>query len=205
MVQINVHVIDPLNKRKRLIGKQIVYVKCVFRKFHSRFSQDFCAEHQRVHNQILGWFKFSDLIPCAHLSLREHVFESHAPARALIQMIIYIVTDKKIRYLFFKFAPSASTHVTDSVEQNSVGIRIQPVIGIHYLVVESPGKLQSLVHPGSVAAVFLMYHTHNVRIYHLILIRNLRCPVHRSVIDQDNLHIFASQKKRIHASPHIAF
>ena len=107
-------------------------------------------------------------------------------------MIINIITHNEIRYIFFKFSPSSAAELFHFFKQFLICIRIQPVVGIHHFIVDSPCKFKPFIHAGTVPSVFFMYRPHNIRMCELVFICNLRCSVSRSVIDQNDLYITSS-------------
>ena len=164
MVQIQIHIADALHIRKRLIRKQIVNIKRMLGQLHAGSSQDVRAEHQRVHDQVLGRLKPPDIIPCAHFFLREDIPVIHHPALPLIQMVVHIITYKKIRYLLPGIPVSVRAEIFYLLKEFQVRLPIQPVIGIHHFIIDPPRQFQTFVYPGAVAAVFLMNRPHDVRI-----------------------------------------
>ena len=131
VIQINIHIIKILRIRQRLVGKQIIHIKRMFRKFYSGSSQHRRAEYQRMHNQILGRAKSADRIPCTHLFIRKDVSVIHNPAYPFIQMVIHIIAYKQIRDIFFKLISSSAAELSDPEQQLLTGRPIQPVIRIY--------------------------------------------------------------------------
>jgi Mg/Co/Ni transporter MgtE len=99
MIQVNIHVVEILRIRKRLIGKQVIHIKRVLRQFYPRLSQYFRLKHKCMHNQILRWMKMSDCVPVAHFFSWKYISVIHRFLDSLIQMIVHIITDDQIREL----------------------------------------------------------------------------------------------------------
>ena len=203
VIKVNVHIVDALCKRKGLIGKQIVHIKRMLRKLHARRPKDIRAEHERMHDQILGRPEPPDVIPSAHFVRREYITVIHAPLPPLIQMVVHIVAHEKIRNAFPEFRASSAAQFPDAPEQHPVCTGVQPVVRIHHFVIEPAGQLQPFIHPGSVTAVLLVHRAYNVRVSQLVFICDLASVVGRTVVDQDDLHITPAGKQRIHTSSHV--
>ena len=180
MIQVNIHIVEILRIRKRLIGKQVIHIKRVLRQFYPRLSQYFRLKHKCMHNQILRWMKMSDCVPVAHFFSWKYISVIHRFLDSLIQMIVHIITDDQIR----KFSCSFQISIT-----------VEPVVGIHDFIIKSMRQLQPFVHTGTMTAVWLMHRFYNVWIKHFVFICDRTCPVGRTIVNNEDLDILAAHQK----------
>ena len=83
------------------------------------------------------------------------------------------------------------------------GIFVQPVVGVHHLVVHPLGVAQPLVDPFAVAAVGLMDGADDVGVALGIFICDGARFVHGAVIHQDDLHLIAAGQQSVRTVAHI--
>ncbi len=185
------HVINRLHIRQRAVRKQIIHIKCMLRQNHARLAQNLRPIDQRMHYQILCRAERSDLIPCTNLFLWKNILKMNRLFCSLIQMIVCIIANQQIR------TKSRVTPPRYLFQKRPVGILLQPVIRIHHLKIHSRGKRKPPVDTRTMPAVLLVHHSHNPRILSGILLCNVSCTVCRTVIDNDNLHIFPANDQRV--------
>ena len=87
-------------------------------------------------------------------------------------------------------------HLLHALHNPDQGLRAYPVVTVHNLVVK-PGRIaQSGIHRLAVAAVLLMHSPDNARILRCIAVRDLRRPVlRRAVVDNQDLNILSSREE----------
>ena len=86
----------------------------------------------------------------------------------------------------------------------SQGLLLQPVVGIHHLVVESRGVAQPLVDPLSVAAVGLMNGPDHRGIFRGVSVADGGGIVlGGAVVNEDDLHLLSPGQERVDAFFHI--
>lgn len=105
----------------------------------------------------------SDIIPSAELLLGKDIPISHTLRDPLIQMIVHIIAYIQIRQrVLCVLFPHM---VLDCGQKFFVRLLLQPVVGIHHLIIDPLCQLHSLIHTGTVSAVSLDDSPHNVGIF----------------------------------------
>ena len=183
MIQIHVHVIDLLYERERLVCKQVVHIKRMLRQLHAAVIQNARPVNQRVHHKILLRAEPSRFFPAAKLSFGKYVPIADCFGRLLLQMIVHIVADDQIRFVF------ATAPEPQRRQKPVIRLCVQPVVRIHHFKINAGCQRHPCIDAGAVPAVFFMDHSHNVRILRRVSVRDLARPVGGAVVHQNDLHI----------------
>ena len=80
---------------------------------------------------------------------------------------------------------------------------VHPVVGIHHLEVEAGGVAQSGVDGAAVPGVFLVDGAHDAGMLLLVVAGDGKRVVGGTVVDDEDLHLFAAGQQRIDAAAHI--
>ena len=72
MIEINIQIIDVFNGRQWMINKDVVYIEGVFWQLQFAITQHLGTVDNRVHQNILAFFKFANLFPGKKLILRQN-------------------------------------------------------------------------------------------------------------------------------------
>ena len=121
----------------------------------------------------------------------------HHPLGVVLHMLIDVVADHHIQRIFsLGQFPQLGQHPLQ-------GLFVQPVIGVHHLVVHPLGVAQPLVDPFAVAAVGLVDGADDVGVALGVLVRDGCGVVHRAVVHQDDLHLVAAGQQGVCAVAHI--
>ncbi len=203
MIQVDVHIKNMPDERQRLIGKDIIHIKSVFRQNHPAAAQHLCPEDQRMHDQILRCMKSSDIVPVTHFLCRENIAVLHDTARSFFQMVVNIIAYKQIRHLTDQTSFFSHTKSPDPRKQSGICRLIQPVIRIHHLKIGPCRQLQPLVDAGPMAAVLLVDRPDDTRIPRRIIVCDLCRGICGTVIYNNDLHVLSAGEQRIDAPLHI--
>ena len=185
--------------RKRVIHVDIVYIKCVLRQFELTELEHFRAVDNRMHQDVLIKAEMSDVIPSENLVLRKNIVIPDDFFVLHPDFFIYVVGDDHI-YFGVVFHKSS-----DCFENLKEGILIYPVIAVYDFKIFSGRVTQTTVNSIAMPAVFFADGFDNGRIFFLITLGDCLSAVFGSVIDNDDLDIFAAGENRVDRFFHISF
>ena len=152
----------------------------------------------RVHQQVLGGTEAADLVPAEHLIAGEYVAVVHHPLGVGLSVLVDIVADHHVHQLV---VPDELAQLIQRLVQ---GGHIHPVVGVHHLIVDTPGVADALVDALTVAAVGLMDGPDNVGVLLLVAVADGRGVVlGGAVVHQDDLDVVAALEQGLHAVLHI--
>ena len=200
MIQINIHIIKRLHIGQRIIYKNVIHIESMFRQLQSTFFQHMGTVNHRVHKNVLSQTEMFYVSPGKHFILRKCRCITHCFFMFYSLLIINIVADHHIRCF-------SLMHQFCQLRQHlRIIFLIQPVIAVYDFEIQAGGIFQTGVDCLSVTAVFLMYCFDNGWIFGSIFICNLCGSVFgRTVIHNDNLHLFSAGKQGFDAISHITF
>ncbi len=171
----------------------------MLRKVQVRFPEELRAVDHGVHEDIVALPEVSHILPGKLPIHRQGALVLDHLVALLALLVIDIVAQQHVE-LRVGLGKAAQR-----IEDLAVGRCLQMVIAVDDLEEGAGRVLDARVDRRAVAAVLLVDDPDNVRIQHLILIRNFRRMVLRSVIDDDDLHVLAADQQRIDALFHVAF
>ena len=113
-------------------------------------------------------------------------------------MLVHIVADHHVRR-------GAAGHQSGQAGQNLFqGVGVQPVVAVHYLIVQACGVADALIHTLAVAAVFLMDGLDDGGIFGDVLVADGGGIVlHGTVVHKDDLGLLSGRKQGLDAMAHI--
>ena len=158
-VQIQIHIVQRFYIGQWLVDKDVVHVEGVLGEFQAAVPQQLGAVDDRVHQQILGGAEAADGVPGDDLVGGKHVFVAHYLLGVVLHVLIDVVGDEQVhRSGHGGELPQLGHHLAQ-------GVRVQPVVGVHHLVVKAPGVADALIDPFAVAAVLLVDGPDDVRVF----------------------------------------
>ena len=165
---------------------------------HAALAQHLGAVHDRVHQQVLIRAEVPDVHPVKQALLREHVGVAHGMAGAVLHMLVHIVADHQIRR-------GAAFHQRGQALQHLFqGVGVQPVVAVHYLVVQAGGVADALIDALAVAAVLLMDGLDDSGVLCGVLVADGGGIIlDRAVVHQNDLGLLACGQQRFDAVTHI--
>ena len=138
------------------------------------------------------------LLPGESLLHREHAPVAYRVAGVVHRVLIHIVADHQIQRL------RALRQFLQPVQHPGQLLHIQPVVGVHHLVVHACGVPESLIDPLSVPAVGLMDHPDDPRMLRRQPVADGRGIILGAVVDQNDLDPVAAGEQSRHAFFHIS-
>ena len=197
-VQVNVHVVHALHRRQGLVDENVVHIESVLGQLQTAVPQQLGTVDHRVHQQVLGGPEPADLIPGEDLVLWEYIGVPHHLLGVVLHVLVDIVGDEQVHRLLH------GGKLPQLVQGGGQSLLVQPVIGIHHLVVQAAGPAQALVDPLAVAAVLLVNGLDNGRIFGRVFVADGRGVVFGgAVIHQNDLYILPAGEQRVDAVIHI--
>ena len=149
-IQVQIHIIHALDKGQGLVDKDVVHIEGVLGQHHAAVPQHLRAVHHRVHQQVLVGPEVADMRPVEQPVLGEHVGVAHGVAGVVLHVLVDIVADHQVR----RGAPGSQR--VQLGQHGPEGGLVQPVVAVHYLVIQAGGVADALIHALAVAAVLLM-------------------------------------------------
>ena len=200
MVKIQVHIVELLAVRQRLVRVDIVHIKGMKRQPESRLYQNVMPVGNIVHQDILGLLHMPHVIPADDPVCRKCMVEIHdmLSEDTCPDLVIDKVRQHHIdrRTLLLK-----GLQPRDHLQKHS---GIHPVVRVNHAEI-SPGRmLDTGIDSPAMSLVFLMNGPHNSRILRLIPLRDLQCIVlRRSIINHQDLNIILARQKRSDTLLHV--
>ena len=140
-----------------------------------------------------------DVVPGEHFPGRENVPVVHELLAAVLHVLVDIVADQHVQLL-----PEGDERA-QLVQRLREGLFVQPIVGVHDLVVKAAGMAQTLIDPFPVAAVFLVDGAHDVGILGGVAVADGGGVVlGGAVVHQNDLDIVAALQNALDALVHIA-
>ena len=157
-VQVQIHIIQRLDVGQGLIDKDVVHIEGMAGKLQAAVPQQLGAVDNRVHQQVLRGAEAADGVPGDDLVGGEYVFIPHHLLGIVLHVLIDVVGDEHVhRGGHGGELPQLGHHLAQ-------GVRVQPVVGVHHLIIQAPGVADALIDPFAVAAVLLMDGPDDVRV-----------------------------------------
>ena len=149
-VQIQIHVVHALDIGQGLVDKNVVHIEGVLGQHHAALAQHLGAVHHRVHQDVLVRAEVAHMGPVEQAVLGEHVGVAHGQGGVVLHMLVHIVADHHVRR-------GAAGHQSGQAGQNLFqGIGVQPVIAVHYLIVQAGGVRDPHILRGEDGQTFYM-------------------------------------------------
>ena len=197
-VQIQIHVVHAFDVGQGLVDKDVVHIEGVLGQHHAAVPQHLCAVHHRVHQQVLVGPEVADMRPAEQSVLGEHVGVAHGVAGVVLHMLVDIVADHQVR----RGAPGNQR--VQLGQHGPEGCFVQPVVAVHYLVIQAGGVADALIHALAVAAVLLMDGLDDGGIFGGVLVADGGGIVlHGTVVHKDDLGLLSGRKQGLDAMAHI--
>ena len=197
-VQIQIHIVHALDVGQGLVHKDIVHIEGVLGQHHAALAQHLGAVHDRVHQQVLIRAEVPDVHPVEQAVLREHVGVAHGMAGAVLHMLVHIVADHQIR------RGAAGYQRGQTLQHLLQGVGVQPVVAVHYLVVQAGGVADALIDALAVAAVLLMDGLNDGGVLCGVLVADGGGVIlDGTIVHQNDLGLFTCAQQRFDAVTHI--
>ena len=197
-VQVQIHIIHALDKGQGLVDKDVVHIEGVLGQHHAAVPQHLCAVHHRVHQQVLVGPEVADMRPVEQPVLGEHVGVAHGVAGVVLHMLVDIVADHQVR----RGAPGSQR--VQLGQHGPEGCFVQPVVAVHYLVVQAGGVANALIHALAVAAVLLMDGLDDGGIFGSVLVADGGGVIlGGTIVHQDDLGLLPGGEQGLDAMAHI--
>ena len=118
----------------------------------------------------------------------------HDLLAAVLHVLVDIVADKHVQLL------PEGDEGAQLVQRLREGLFVQPIVGVHDLVVKAAGMAQTLIDPFPVAAVFLMDGAHDVGVLGGVAVADGGGVVlGGAVVHQNDLRLRPGGEQRLHA------
>ena len=196
-VKINIQIVHRFYIWKWHIYKKIVHVKGMLWQYQMTVTQQLCPINNRMHQNIFSDFKIPCLFPAEQLSLRKNIMVTGRRLVLCPFFFIYKITDHHIQHT------SCRTKIMQCIQNLAITCFIYPVIAVYNLKIQSGSMIQSCIQSGTMAAVLLMNGTNNGWVFFRICICNRTCIIGRTIVYDNNFHIFSTDQQRIYTSAHI--
>ena len=197
-VQVQIHIVHALDKGQGLVDKDVVHIEGVLGQHHAAVPQHLCAVHHRVHQQVLVGPEVADMRPAEQSVLGEHVGVAHGVAGVVLHMLVDIVADHQVR----RGAPGSQR--VQLGQHGPEGCFVQPVVAVHYLVVQAGGVADALIHALAVAAVLLMDGLDDGGIFGGVLVADGGGVIlGGTIVHQDDLGLLPGGEQGLDAVAHI--
>ena len=167
-------------------------------KLQPAVPEDLGAVNHAVHQQVLGGLEAPDVLPAEHPAHREYVAVGHDPLGVVLHVLIDVVGYHQIHQL------AVPDKLAQLVQHLTQGVHVQPVVGIHYLIIDSPGIADALVDPLAVAAVGLVDGPDNVGVLFGVAVADGGGVVlGGAVVHQNNLDVLPPLEQGLDAVVHV--
>ena len=197
-VQIQIHIVHTLDVGQGLVHKDIVHIEGVLGQHHAALAQHLGAVHDRVHQQVLIRAEAPDVHPVEQAVLREHVGVAHGMAGAVLNVLVHIVADHQIR------RGAAGNQCGQALQHLFQGVGVQPVVAVHYLVVQAGGVADALIDALAVTAVLLMDGLDDGGVLCGVLVADGGGVIlDGTIVHQNDLGLLACAQQRFDAVTHI--
>ena len=197
-VQVHIHIVDVLHQGEGLIDKDVIHIEGVLGQLQLAVPQNPGAVDDRVHQQILGGLEVPDVLPVEHPAHGEHIAVAHHPLGVVLHVLIDVVGDHQVHQL------AVPDKLPQLVQHLMQGVHIQPVIGVHHLIVDALGIADALVHPLAVAAVGLVDGPDDIGVFFCVPVTDGRGVVlGGAVIHQNDFDVVPALEQGLHAVVHI--
>ena len=139
----------------------------------------------------------SAIRPGEHLVLGEDIVIVNGAGGVVCHVLIDIVAQHHVQRRFHGLNPQLTQYLLQ-------GVGIQPVVGVHDLIIEPGGMPKPLIHALAMTAVGLMDGANDVRVLPGISVTDGRGVVlGGAVVHQYDLNVLAAGQQRVHAFFHI--
>ncbi len=157
-VEVAVHIVHGLDVGQGLVDEQVVHIEGVPRQHQPALPQKPRAVEHGVHQQILGRAEVADVVPGEDLLRGEHVPVAHDLARVVRRVLVDVVGDHHVH------RRGHTGELPQLLHHRGERRLVQPVVGVHDLVVQPLRVPQPLIDARPVPAVFLVDGPDEVRV-----------------------------------------
>ena len=197
-VEIHIHVVHALHRGQGLVHEDVVHIEGVLGQLQPAGAQHLGAVDHRVHQQVLGGAEAADVVPGEHPVLGEHVGVPHDLLGVVLHVLVHVVGDEQIHRIV------RGGKLPQLVQHGLEGPLVQPVVGVHHLVIQAAGVAQALVDALAVAAVLLVDGPDDVRVLRGVAVADGGGVVlGGAVVHQDDLNVLPAGEQGLDAVIHI--